>query len=150
MLRMISARLVVKAVVVEYKTCTKCGTEHPTSYFWKQSKAKDGLNTWCKSCITDGMREGARKRKREAIELLGGKCQRCSGVFHPAVYDFHHKDPTEKETSIAILLQSYAVDHYKVQQELEKCILLCSNCHRVVHTYEENIDRACKSGVCGI
>lgn len=79
------------------------------------------------------MREHARKRKKEAIALLGGICAKCSGTFHPAAYDFHHIDPNEKEEGVAKLLQSYAVDHPKVQQELEKCILLCSNCHREIH-----------------
>ena len=142
----------VGVVFVESKVCTKCKETKPLSNFWKQTKASDGLNTWCKSCVSIGMRNHARKRKKEAIEQLGGKCHKCSGVFHQACYDFHHKDPTEKEGGIAKLLQSYALDHPKVQQELEKCILLCSNCHRELHAtlFEENIDMSCKSGVCGI
>jgi len=83
------------------------------------------------------MKEHARKRKKEAIELMGGRCYNCQGIFHQAVYDFHHIDPKEKEAGIAKLLQSYSVDHPKIQQELEKCILLCSNCHRTLHATEE-------------
>jgi predicted HNH restriction endonuclease len=121
---------------VEFKVCTKCKQNHPLSNYWKQSKAKDGLNTWCKTCISIGMREHARKRKREVIDLLGGKCSVCNGTFHQAAYDFHHKNPTEKEGGIAKLLQSYSVQHPKVQQELNKCILICSNCHRTLHATE--------------
>ncbi len=61
----------------------------------------------------------------------------CGGVFHQAVYDFHHKDPKEKESGIAQLLQSYSVEHPKMKEELEKCVLLCSNCHRTLHATEE-------------
>lgn len=124
--------------VVEYKTCTKCKQDHPISNFWKQRKAKDGLNTWCKDCIVEGMKEGARKRKRAAVEQFGNTCYRCGGEFNAAVFDFHHIDPTTKETSIAVLLQSLALEHPKVQMELEKCVMLCSNCHRTVHATNEN------------
>ncbi len=122
---------------MESKTCTKCGTTHPITYFWKQTKAKDGLNTWCKDCITAGMKEGARKRKRAVVALFKGCCYRCNGVFNPAVYDFHHVDSTTKEHSIAVLLQSYALDHPIVQKELNKCVMLCANCHRTVHATGE-------------
>ena len=135
---------------MEFKTCTKCKQEFPKTQFYKQTRSKDGYNTWCRTCIAKGMKEHARKRKREAIEFLGGKCYKCGGVYHQASYDFHHLDPKEKEGSIAVLLQSYSVDHPKVQQELEKCVLVCSNCHRAIHADEENIDRACVSGVCGL
>jgi len=123
---------------VEYKVCTKCSKSFTVDNFWKQSKAKDGLNTWCKGCITEGMKEGARKRKRAAVEQFGGTCYRCGGEFNSAVFDFHHKDPSTKETAIAVLLQSLALEHPKVQMELEKCIMLCSNCHRTVHATNEN------------
>ena len=123
---------------MEFKVCTKCKKLHPLSKYWKQTKAKDGLNTWCKTCVSLGMKLHARKRKEEAIKLLGGKCVICNGTFHQAVYDFHHKDPTQKESGIAKLLQSYAITHPKVQVELNKCILVCSNCHRTLHATEEN------------
>lgn len=135
---------------VESKTCTKCGRGKPLSHFWKQSKTKDGLNTWCKSCIVEGMKNAARKRKKELVDLFGGECYRCGGKFHQAVFDLHHINPKEKEGALGKLLQSYSIDHPKVLMEMEKCVMLCSNCHRVVHATEENIDVSCKSGVCGI
>lgn len=137
---------------MEYKTCSKCSINKPLEDYWKAPRSKDGKCSWCKSCVSIGMRNHARMRKQEAIKQLGGKCSQCGGLFHPAAYDFHHIDPTEKETGIARLLQSYAIEHPKVQQELEKCVLLCANCHRTLHAsvFDENIDRACVSGVCGV
>ena len=135
---------------VEYKLCTKCKQKQKKENFYKQTRAKDGYNTWCKSCIGIGMRELARARKKEAIQLLGGCCSSCGGTFHQAAYDFHHTNPKEKEGGIAKLLQSNTVKSKKVLQELSKCILLCSNCHRIIHSFEENSDRACVSGVCGV
>ena len=123
-----------KVVHAGCKVCTKCGTLTPLVDFWKQKKAKDGLNTWCKSCIVRGLLLATRKRKQEAIQLLGGKCVVCGGVFHQSAYDFHHTDPKKKEGGIAKLLQSYSLAHPKILTELSKCILVCSNCHRELHS----------------
>ena len=68
--------------------------------------------------------------KEKAIELLGGKCSRCDGTFHPAAMDFHHRDQDKKEKSVATMW------HNKwevIVEEIIKCELLCANCHRVEH-----------------
>lgn len=62
------------------------------------------------------------------------KCTTC-GFSHPAALDFHHKDPSKKEAHIHRLLKNGL--NSKLQKELEKCIVLCANCHRI-HHYEEN------------
>ena len=128
----------VRVVFVEYKICTKCYTSQPVSNYWKQSKASDGLNTWCKRCISLGMRNHARARKLEAIVQLGNQCNICKQQVHPAAYDFHHTNIQEKEIGISKLLQSYKVTHPRVQKELSKCILVCSNCHRELHAIQED------------
>jgi hypothetical protein len=71
-----------------------------------------------------------RERKLMGIEYLGGKCQRCGGEFHPAVFEFHHKNPAEKEYSPSHALQQ-SWENFKM--ELDKCELLCANCHRMTH-----------------
>jgi len=63
-----------------------------------------------------------------AVELLGGKCSICGLVDNPAVYDFHHRDPKEKDVGI-----SQAKSWAAIEKELEKCDLVCSNCHRKLH-----------------
>lgn len=78
-------------------------------------------------------RERAQNFKRQAIEYCGGKCQHCGGVFPPAVYDFHHVNPQEKEVAISKIM-SHSWD--SIKHELDKCILLCSNCHRIEHNKE--------------
>jgi uncharacterized Zn finger protein len=60
------------------------------------------------------------------------KCTAC-GFSHPAALDFHHEDPSKKEANIHRLLQNG--QNAKLQKELEKCIVLCANCHRI-HHYE--------------
>jgi len=62
------------------------------------------------------------------------KCEKC-GFSHPAALDFHHENPKEKEREVSHYVRN---DQYKkAMEEVEKCIVLCSNCHRIYH-YEEN------------
>lgn len=71
-----------------------------------------------------------RQRKIDLVEYKGGKCEHCLAEYHPAVFEFHHRDPTAKEFEIARYL------HYPLETvlpEVDKCLLLCANCHRIVH-----------------
>ncbi len=70
------------------------------------------------------------KRKQQAIEYKGGKCEYCGFIGHQAAFDFHHLDPKIKRFNwTKMRLQTWD----RVLEELDKCILLCANCHRVVH-----------------
>lgn len=71
--------------------------------------------------------------KAEYILLKGGKCEICGFEYNgenAACFDFHHENPKEKEynPSIAIRLRKE-----KALKELEKCQLVCANCHRLIH-----------------
>jgi hypothetical protein len=73
-----------------------------------------------------------RNRKIKAAATLGNICYKCGKYFNTIeVFDFHHLDPTTKFSSIGNLLarRGWGI----VEQELSKCILLCGNCHRVLH-----------------
>ncbi len=71
-----------------------------------------------------------KKRKIQAIEYLGGRCAHCGLKDDPVVYDFHHKDPSTKDVEWHKLrLRKWE----SVLKELDKCVLLCSNCHRKEH-----------------
>jgi len=68
--------------------------------------------------------------KVKAIEYKGGKCEICRGVFHPSSYDFHHIDPSKKDYQPSASLDR----NWEIASlELDKCILICSNCHRELH-----------------
>lgn len=72
-----------------------------------------------------------RRIKEKAIEYKGGCCQSCGYDIHPAALQFHHDRPSEKEVNWTKLrLRSWD----KVVLELDKCILLCANCHAIVHS----------------
>jgi hypothetical protein len=62
------------------------------------------------------------------------KCTKCE-QNHPAALDFHHTNPSQKENIVSYLVSqgSFAA----AMEEVQKCIVLCANCHRI-HHYEEN------------
>lgn len=74
--------------------------------------------------------EKRQKRSEWAINFLGGKCANCNGVFDPVCYDYHHKNPDEKEFTIG---ENSLIGWERFKKEIEKCILLCANCHRLEH-----------------
>jgi hypothetical protein len=78
----------------------------------------------------------ANKEKRRAFfrELKSGMvCEHC-GETHPSCLEFHHRDPASKLFEIAGAVASTSM--VKLRAEMQKCSILCANCHRKVH-YEE-------------
>lgn len=76
-----------------------------------------------------------RRRIREkAIEYFGGQCIFCSYSRCFAALDFHHIDESQKKFGLSQdgLTRSWE----KTRQELDKCVLVCSNCHREIHAGE--------------
>ena len=72
-----------------------------------------------------------KKLKLMAIELKGGKCQVCEYSRCVSALDFHHID--EKTKSFDLSTGGLTRSWEKIKAELQKCILLCSNCHREIH-----------------
>ncbi len=66
-----------------------------------------------------------------SIEYKGGLCQICGYKKYPGALDLHHLDATTKEFGIGD--KGYTRSWEKVKKELDKCILVCANCHREVH-----------------
>lgn len=73
--------------------------------------------------------------KVEAILYKGGKCNMCGLEYNTcngSVFDFHHINPEEKDFTISQRLVRQSISE-EVKQELDKCILVCANCHRIIH-----------------
>ena len=83
--------------------------------------------------IKTKQREDKRKRKKQAVEYLGNCCSKCKQEFHLSIYEFHHLNPEEKDRDPSKMLQ---LKWERLKAELDKCVLLCANCHRLVH-YED-------------
>lgn len=74
-----------------------------------------------------------RKKLREkAIEYGGGKCKVCGYSKELTALEFHHTDPKEKDFGLSQrgLTRSWE----KIKLEIDKCVLVCANCHREIHS----------------
>lgn len=77
----------------------------------------------------DKIKNWRQKIKEQLIEYKGGKCFSCGYNKCTAALEFHHLAPEEKDFGIRHKIQSVE----KIKKEVDKCALLCSNCHREVH-----------------
>ena len=91
----------------------------------------------CAECKNTNQKERLRKAKIRAVEYLGEKCSHCGKSYfgHPEVFDFHHKDIKDKEKDPAKFLGN---SWENVVIEINKCVLLCANCHRIEH-FEQKV-----------
>jgi len=76
------------------------------------------------------VKEHRHRIKIKAINYLGGKCKICSYDRCPTALEFHHIDEQNKRFSISNNLNKA---WNKIKDELNKCILVCANCHREIH-----------------
>ncbi len=93
-----------------------------------------------KACELDGRRRRRveaviswRKRaKKRLVEYKGGSCQICGYNRCINALEFHHLDRNKKDFTIA----GKSISFEKIKSEVDKCILVCSNCHREIHEKE--------------
>ena len=68
------------------------------------------------------------------VEMAGGCCQRCGYSEFQSGLDFHHIDKSQKEITPSTIITSG--DYERIFLELDKCALLCKNCHMAFHADE--------------
>jgi hypothetical protein len=108
--------------------CGKCGETDPNKFYGRKKKI-------CGKCHNqENIRRGKEKIQR-AIEYLGGKCinPNCPGWKYNCSLDLHHKDPNEKDPNFA---SKRGWRWEKLRKELDRCVLLCKNCHSALHQGE--------------
>ena len=89
----------------------------------------------CPSCVCKIRRV---KHKHAAILHLGGICAWCGlsyNIQNLAAFEFHHLDPTNKDFQIG-KASNKSWDVLRI--ELDKCLLVCSNCHSIYHAKKED------------
>ena len=72
-----------------------------------------------------------KKVRRMAVEYKGGKCEICGYDLCIEALEFHHKDTSSKDFGIS--QKGYTRSWKKVVEELNKCMMVCANCHRELH-----------------
>ncbi len=131
------------------KVCSKCKGRKPHSKFYKCKATKDGLNYYCKTCQNESSkvqrkkygdkyrkqaRAGNYRAKLERVNYKGGKCSICSYSKCLSALEFHHMDPSKKDFQLG--RRGMSRNHVlsdSIKAELDKCILVCANCHRELH-----------------
>lgn len=70
------------------------------------------------------------------VRYKGGKCERCGYKANIAALEFHHLDPSTKEFNLSKTRHSWE----DAKRELDKCICLCSNCHKEIHNPQSTLE----------
>lgn len=119
------------------KTCTRCNIElNLDNFYAQQQRGKKGQvwqyrDSMCKACRSEYTQTRYRERKAQAVAYLGGACVDCNlETERVEIYDFHHLDPRQKDFSVSNSRKSFE----KIKTELDKCVLVCANCHRIRHS----------------
>ena len=112
--------------------CTKCGETKLITEFYKNNRFI-GYRYYCKQCDDALILAHQNRRKQMYVDLKGGKCEKCGYNKCKGALDFHHRDKTTKEFAI-----NKNLSLERMKDELDKCTLLCANCHREEHTKPES------------
>lgn len=111
------------------RKCSNCNVEKPLTQFNYQNKAKNQKMYICKDCEHEKKKDRNDKRKVLVNRLKMGNCVVC-GESEPCCLDFHHIDSEHKEFTIG---SANNKTEKKILQEIAKCVVVCSNCHRKIH-----------------
>jgi hypothetical protein len=101
--------------------CDTCGRKY------EYDKKKGHNKARCNSCHVNIRRF---KIKKQCLEYKGGKCIECGYSRCDDAMHFHHLDPKSKDFRIS---GAHSRSWKSIKDELDKCILLCANCHSEAH-----------------
>ena len=119
------------------KICLICGKEFETIKY-------EAARKYCFECSPATLKNDNKSRaqaitairhalKNQLIKEAGGKCCKCGYNKYSAALEFHHLNPEEKEFSIGNFTSHNNVNIQQAKEEVKKCVLLCSNCHKEFH-----------------
>lgn len=132
------------------KECAMCHLPKDDSEFGR--KRNGVLQPYCRPCVREYGRKHYHNNKKyyrdksiryrnEGRDWLNEYkstrgCSKCS-ENHPAALDFHHRDPSQKISEIATM-RGKVISIKRLQTEVDKCDILCANCHRKLHWEEKH------------
>ncbi len=111
-------------------------------YSWKRIEAEIAKCVLlCANChalrhVNDGpcLRSGDELRRLKLKALKQSPCSDCGNAYHPNIMHFHHLDPSAKAMNVSRAARSRPWAF--VKNEIDKCVLLCANCHCLRHASE--------------
>jgi len=111
------------------ETIVKNCPEHGETEFSVSPSRPQGR---CRKCNCNAVTKRRRKIKEIAVEYKGSKCSKCGITGPNCIFDFHHLEPEKK--NFAIAHKGYCRSWEQVKKELDQCILVCANCHRIIES----------------
>ncbi len=118
-----------KPIVNNTRQCIRCQEFKPLSEF-RLNSSRRYYRSCCSPCESARVLEYGRILKQKAVDYLGGKCIRCGYDKSLRALTFHHRNPAQKSFSIA---KKKCLKWETLKPELDKCDLLCANCHAEQH-----------------
>ena len=128
------------------KTCTSCKQTKNVEDFNIRNKITQQRQAQCRDCQKAAMKRSYNNKKAQYISKVQDRtkfyyeqyvnwkdnvyCVEC-GESHRSCIELHHLDPSTKEGNPSSLFS--AVGKKKFREELQKCVILCANCHRKAH-----------------
>ena len=112
----------------------ECPIHGLTEFTFYKSSSHNGQFK-CNKCEVELASLKNQRRKIKAVEYKGGKCELCNYDKNISALEFHHLNPEEKDFTIS----GYKCGWEVLKKELDKCILVCSNCHREIHNPQSTI-----------
>ena len=114
------------------KKCSQCNKLLPLKDYYKNGNR---LASCCKSCHSRNINKTYYDKVEKVNKYKSDKgCKRC-GEKKYWLLDFHHSNPSQKEFSISDAIRK---KYESILPEMEKCDVLCSNCHRDWHYRNNN------------
>lgn len=144
----LTCRLTLKNDILQAMVCWYCGAERPLEAFAWRNKAQGRRQVHCRTCqsaINQRQYQANREKRLAQVranwlrvksafdDLKRAPCSDCGQTFHPCQMDWDHRDGSVKVSSITKLLKNGRL--VAARAELEKCDLVCANCHRM-RTYQ--------------
>lgn len=131
------------------KTCSKCKQTRSVTSFRKRKANQDGYNGFCKLCHSDyeknhysNQSEIIKQQRRTSNKSYADRnrayilqyklnhgCKYCPEK-EPCCLDFHHLDSKTKLACVSQLVNGFSID--KLIAEIDKCDVVCANCHRKI------------------
>lgn len=118
-----------------HRKCSKCNILkelNEENFYRRRDRTNNEYHYYCRQCSSDNSKMYQKERKKFAVDYKGGKCCKCGYDKCIAAMDFHHLDPNEKDYEPSKLF-TQSKSYETIKNELDKCILVCSNCHREIH-----------------
>ena len=114
------------------KEVEKVCKHHGLTSFRFEGVAPEGNDRYrCRKCSSASTKKNRAQMMQRVLEYKGSKCEICGYNKSKRALQFHHLDPSKKDFNIS--MKDLGKTWETIKAELDKCVLLCGNCHAEEH-----------------